>query len=467
MVDRDGEVLLTAFGRTDVGSVRKNNEDAFVIADLSSGEQAAQDSATRWRVGARGVLLAVSDGMGGAEAGEVASALVVESLRQHLGDSGDTGKIQHSMQRAVEAANRRVWEAAREPGQRGMGATLVAMLVYRQFAHVAAVGDSRVYLLRRGRIRQVTKDQSYVEMLVGAGLMTREQAEASPYRNVILQAMGQRPEVAVALGRLELRRGDVILLCSDGLSGKVTAEEMAGAVSGSAGFEQACERLIAMANARGGEDNITVVLAQVTGAGLGEPLEGETVTKTLQTVQDFDPARVGGGRAGSPPPPQAPATPGKAAPTMREGLPPVEAVTGAARPEPPRQAQPAPPVAATPPPSRPAPPPAPPTAAPAPPPRPSPPAAAPMPAAAAAPPAPVAAPAAAAPEAAPRPAAPPPPQPPRVPARRRRRGVLAWLGMLAPLVLLFLGILVAAAVYVAFQFETVEEFVEYIADIFD
>ncbi len=279
--------IIYAVGRTDTGRVRPANEDAFVISDLSA---ATEPRGPRFEVGDRGVLLAVSDGMGGAEAGEVASAIVVESLRDHLDDTCRESDMLEAVKCAVALANRDVVEAAREPGRAGMGATLVAVVVHHGYAHIASVGDSRVYLVRNGGIHRMTKDQSFVETLVASGAMTREQAERSPYRNVILQAMGQRPEITADIGRIELRRGDVLLLCSDGLSGKLTDEEMLGVAAEGPSHEQACTRLVELANERGGEDNITVVLAEVAGLELQKPAPTEDVAEALETVQEFDPS---------------------------------------------------------------------------------------------------------------------------------------------------------------------------------
>jgi serine/threonine protein phosphatase PrpC len=170
-----------------------------------------------------------------------------------------------------------------------MGATLVAVVIHRALAHFAAVGDSRLYLIRAGEIHQVTKDQSYVEMLIAAGAITREQAEASPYKNVILQAMGQHLDVTVALGRLAMRRGDVFVLCTDGLSNKVSADEMRRVVAEGPSHEAACAKLVALANERGGEDNITVIVAEVAGLGLEKATASETVASTLESVQEFTP----------------------------------------------------------------------------------------------------------------------------------------------------------------------------------
>ncbi|HET9531375.1 MAG TPA: protein phosphatase 2C domain-containing protein [Blastocatellia bacterium] len=285
-------MIVYAVGVTDAGRVRPANEDAFVIADLSADMATATPRGPRFNVGSRGILLAVSDGMGGTEAGEVASVLTLESLREHLDDTCRASDIMESVRCAVEAANRDVVVAAREPSQSGMGATLVAVVVHRALAHIASVGDSRLYLIRAGKIRQLTKDQSYVEVLIGAGVITREQALTSPYRNVILQAMGQRDTVMVALARLTLRLGDVLLLCSDGLWDKVADDEMLRVVAESASHEQACARLVEIANECGGEDNITVIIAEVAGLELAKPKSSEGVTGTIEVVQEFDPSKA-------------------------------------------------------------------------------------------------------------------------------------------------------------------------------
>jgi serine/threonine protein phosphatase PrpC len=288
MAERTGDVRVLAFGITNVGMIRTNNEDAYIIADLD----ATDTSGVAWdpprEVGERGVLLAVSDGMGGAAAGEIASAITVESLKNWLHEDHKGMATGLLIEEAVGEANRNVFDAAQSDGRQGMGATLTAVLVRGPMAHIAEVGDSRAYLIRDGRIRQVTRDQSYVQMLVEQGLLTRDQAESSPYRNVILQAMGQRQQVVVALGRLELRQGDRFLLCSDGLSGKLTDDEMREIVVLNEGFEAAGRRLIDLANQRGGEDNITVVLAEVSGEGLSAASRAERITSTLSMVQEFE-----------------------------------------------------------------------------------------------------------------------------------------------------------------------------------
>jgi serine/threonine protein phosphatase PrpC len=278
--------------------VRANNEDTFLIAPLLHPENsAASTRVPSFESGEGAVLLAVSDGMGGAAAGEVASALVIETLRNAMleaqGNSWDAATVQ-----AVKSANREVWSAAHEPDFRGMGATLTAVCVHQQHAYIAAVGDSRAYLLRGQRIRQMTRDQSFVQFMIDSGAIKPEAAARMPMRNLVLQAMGQRPDVEVALGKLEIRRGDVLLLCSDGLSNKVEAEEMRAVLERAPSLASACDELVALANERGGDDNVTVVLARLDGEGLQPPREGESMTTTFQVLAEFHAAAAAGGLFG-------------------------------------------------------------------------------------------------------------------------------------------------------------------------
>jgi serine/threonine protein phosphatase PrpC len=294
-------VTVSVFGLTNMGKVRTNNEDAFLIANLADAVTASHPAPplapadlNTFEAAEHAVLLAVSDGMGGADAGEVASALVVESLRRAMSEVDGKLDWDEATRRAVEQANRDVWSASRAPGgKRGMGATVTAVCVQGDHAHIAEVGDSRAYLLRNSRIRQVTRDQSFVQYLVDAGALKPEEAANYPMRNVVLQAMGQRPDVQVALGRLELRRGDKLLLCSDGLSGKVQSDEMLAKVQQAASLEAACQALVDLANERGGDDNITVVLARLDGEGLSIPREQESLTQTFQVLAEYKAAGVG------------------------------------------------------------------------------------------------------------------------------------------------------------------------------
>jgi serine/threonine protein phosphatase PrpC len=263
------------------------NEDACSVTELASGQEVdAMGKDCKLDVGMKGVLLALSDGMGGHQAGEVASALVLQSLGTELAQDVK-GPAHRHLEEAVHRANRAVHEAAKHADRHGMGATLTAVFIRGTEAYIAEVGDSRGYLLRNGRLRQMTRDQSMVQMLVDQGVLSVDEARRAPGKNVILQAVGLAPDVRVAIGRLELRRGDRLMLCSDGVSNQITDEELRQIMSGSAPRE-ACDTMIALANERGGEDNETVIVADVLGEDLNEPVEFETVTSTFQILQAFE-----------------------------------------------------------------------------------------------------------------------------------------------------------------------------------
>lgn len=278
------QVVVSA--KTDVGRVRDANEDACTIAELQSGMVIdAFDADRNVDVGRRGLLLALSDGMGGHEAGEVASALVLEVLQAELQRSAE-GPSARLLEAAVLRANGAVHDAAQRSDRRGMGATLVAVFVRGAQAYIAEVGDSRAYLLRGRRLRQITRDQSMVQLLVDQGVLTAREARHAPGKNVILQAMGLLPDVRVAIGRLDLRKTDRLLLCSDGISNALTDDELRDIMTESRPRE-ACETMIALANERGGHDNQTVIIADVHGEALADPMEFESVTSTYEVLQAF------------------------------------------------------------------------------------------------------------------------------------------------------------------------------------
>jgi PPM family protein phosphatase len=281
-------VTMTVCAQTDVGLVRPVNEDAFVIADLTGGSLLEEQRMARFEVGKRGVLLAVSDGMGGHRAGEVASALVVHSLGQAIASQPSDEPPDTLLKKATLQANRAVWNAAHHPGREDMGATLTALFVRGGAAYFAEVGDSRAYLLRGEHIMQLTRDQNYAQLFVDEGAMSRDHAEELGMDKVILQAMGQESDVSVAMGRLDLREKDCLVLCSDGLSNKMTAGELRGVVVASPRLDVACNRLVEVAKQRGGEDNITAIVAGVRG-DLPVAASGESIAETLRVLQEFEP----------------------------------------------------------------------------------------------------------------------------------------------------------------------------------
>jgi serine/threonine protein phosphatase PrpC len=227
--------------------------------------------------------------MGGHAAGEVASATVIASLRSAL-QAHPSGPGEQRLEAAVRSANADVIAAAEVKGRHGMGATLTAVLVDQSTAYVAEVGDSRAYLLRSGKLKQLTRDQSLVQMLVDQGLMAAEEAERSAKKNILLQAMGTTDDVHAAIGQVTLRRGDKLLLCSDGISNAIAHDELLEILSLN-GPWPACARLIQLANERGGDDNLTAVVALFDGTSLADPAPSETVTATFAVIKDFGPGQ--------------------------------------------------------------------------------------------------------------------------------------------------------------------------------
>ncbi len=281
-------VHVRVAAKSDIGRVRKNNEDAYLIADLTKGGRAPIGASGRLEVGDEGVLLVVSDGMGGQKAGEVASELVVVGFARTLEASPVGTPPVAQLRRAAAQAHLDVAAAARGVGREGMGATLTAVYVSGRTAYVAEVGDSRAYVLRSGTLRQLTRDQNVAQALLDAGTLNPEEAKSSALRNVLTQAMGHDSVIQVALGRLDLRDRDCLLLCSDGLTGKVTDDEVRDAILDSRSLDAACDTLVSLANERGGDDNITVVIA---GVGGDLPAAGvdERVSRTYEILDSFNP----------------------------------------------------------------------------------------------------------------------------------------------------------------------------------
>ncbi|HEY3581622.1 MAG TPA: PP2C family serine/threonine-protein phosphatase [Pyrinomonadaceae bacterium] len=279
-------MIVELYAKSDVGRVRRGNEDNFLVLDLTteqtwSGSDGATppEKLTRFTLGDRGLVLVVSDGMGGALAGDVASRMAVDSVREMLlGNEGEEAcdpdlDLVECLKNATHYANSSIHQKSQEDSRcAGMGATFTGAAIRGDNLDLVQVGDSRGYVIRKDHIRLATKDQSLVQQLVDVGQISESEAETHMFRNVILQALGAQSEVAPVTGRIHLRQGDVLLLCSDGLSGKLRAEDIQQiVVSSQDDLAKACEGLIEEANNRGGEDNITVVLARFQGDDLEAP----------------------------------------------------------------------------------------------------------------------------------------------------------------------------------------------------
>jgi len=278
-------MIVELYAKSDVGRVRRGNEDNFLVLDLSTEQTwtgadgaPAPANLTRFDLGDKGLVLVVSDGMGGALAGDVASRMAVDSVRQMLIGEGDAScdpdqDLVECLKSATHYANTAIHLKSQEDSRcAGMGATFTGAAIKGDSLDLVQVGDSRGYVVRKDHIRLATKDQSLVQQLVDVGQISESEAETHMFRNVILQALGAQSEVQPVTGRIRLRQDDLVLLCSDGLSGKLRAEDIQQIVINSKGdLARACDKLIEEANNRGGEDNITVVIARFHGDDLEEP----------------------------------------------------------------------------------------------------------------------------------------------------------------------------------------------------
>ena len=292
-------MIVELYAKSDVGRVRRGNEDNFLVLDLTSEQTwSGVDGATppsgltRFTLGEKGLVLVVSDGMGGALAGDVASRMAVDSVRQVLMGEGGTVcdpnlDLVECLKNATHFANNAIHLKSQEDSRcAGMGATFTGAAIRGDNLDLVQVGDSRGYVIRKDQIRLATKDQSLVQQLVDVGQISESEAETHMFRNVILQALGAQSEVAPVTGRIHLRQNDLVLLCSDGLSGKLRAEDIQQLVLNSKqDLSKACEALINEANNRGGEDNITVVLAHFYGDDL-EPPATDRITIELPPLEE-------------------------------------------------------------------------------------------------------------------------------------------------------------------------------------
>ena len=277
MIDTKFPIIVDAFGLTDVGIARKNNQDSFLVSNSSRTDGEADLAEAHPKIAANGSIFVVADGMGGLQAGEVASRMAVDLVAMHLAETlrakepANQQDFIKLLTAAVLEANRLVYEqSAQNSHYTGMGTTLTAAVTYGGSIFFAQVGDSRAYLLRNGSMKQMTTDQSLVAQLVASGSITPDEAKTHPRRNVILRALGVEPRVEVAISFAELKRDDRLVLCSDGLWGKVEPDEIRELIE-RFNPTSACESLVRLARDRGGEDNITVIVAFFSGEGLPVP----------------------------------------------------------------------------------------------------------------------------------------------------------------------------------------------------
>lgn len=239
--------------RSDVGLVRPTNQDSYRYEVFGSDQ---------WAGGAVH-LLAVADGMGGYRAGEVASRLALETVTEEIERAVETGEpIDAALDTAMTAANRRVVKRGlSDPECAGMGTTVTVTVVNSGVVHFGHVGDSRAYIVRGGRLDQITRDHSLVAELVRNGNLTEAEAQFHPQRNILTQAFGSDLRVKADIGSRPLQEGDLVMLCSDGLTAAVPPAEIEQVLGEAKSLDEATARLVSMANERGGFDNVSVLLA--------------------------------------------------------------------------------------------------------------------------------------------------------------------------------------------------------------
>jgi serine/threonine protein phosphatase PrpC len=292
-----GELKLRLFARTDVGQIREHNEDNFLVADLTKRARGLLESNRQSVVGAHGNLFAVCDGMGGAAAGEIASQLAVDIIYEKMVEglekkpAVDRDELARRLVRAVETAGFRIFQEAKaDRSRRGMGTTVTAAALVDDHLFFAQVGDSRGYLLRDGILTQVTRDQSLVNQLIEAGQLTAEEAETFEHNNIILQALGTSDTVQVDLTYARVQKGDMMLLCSDGLSGMVRFDEIREAMRATTEPVEICKSLTEKANQAGGHDNITVIIVCFDGEALQSHAESDEPLKYRKYPLPEEPA---------------------------------------------------------------------------------------------------------------------------------------------------------------------------------
>jgi serine/threonine protein phosphatase PrpC len=241
-------IIQKSFGLSDVGRRREANEDQFLLEDPL-------------------LLYAVADGMGGHAAGEIASQLAIDSLRESIekdrrDDGIDPGEAKRMLEVAFKNGNQQICDSVRSRNEwQGMGTTIVALLFAGDTAVVGHVGDSRAYLLRDGSLRRLTSDHSWVNEQVKLGLLTDEEAQQHPMRNIVTRALGNRTELEIETGQAQIQDGDLFMLCSDGLNSMINDDAICRSLSTHLNDpEKAAQALIDEANQAGGDDNITVIV---------------------------------------------------------------------------------------------------------------------------------------------------------------------------------------------------------------
>jgi len=289
-------IHVTLFGMSDMGRVRKNNEDNFVVCNLSTGEVGVSSSLCEHDLGPLGSLFMVADGMGGEASGEVASQLAAVTVPKRLYDNlkslgtASEANFVILLREAIEYANQIIYQKAlANPAYRGMGTTTTASALFGQHLFIGQVGDSRCYLIRNKQLTRLTRDQTFLNYLKDIGAEMPADPEKDSRKSILTQAVGSSETLDVKVTYIRVNQGDRILLCSDGLYNMVPEADLLEHASQGEGLANNCKALIEKANANGGTDNITVILAEFSGQGL-PPLDSGTPVDCKEfNEEDFKP----------------------------------------------------------------------------------------------------------------------------------------------------------------------------------
>jgi len=287
-------INVSVFGMSDVGRVRKNNEDNFVICNLTTGEASLTPALRDHRVGPRGTLFLVADGMGGEACGEVASQICATTIPKRLYENlKSMGSVSETnfvllLREAVEYANQIIFQKAQgNPAYRGMGTTTTAAALFGTHLFVAQVGDSRAYVLRNKQLVQLTRDQTYLNYLADIGAEVPAEPEKDSRKSILTQAVGSSETVDVKVTYTKARSGDSLLLCSDGLYNMVKPPEILTLMTPENALPAKCKTLIDTANEHGGTDNVTLIMAVLQGSGLPPAEESSSVELREFREEDF------------------------------------------------------------------------------------------------------------------------------------------------------------------------------------
>lgn len=282
-------MLINYAAITHQGRVRRNNEDAYLVSALDGDEPLVNGLPRVQKHCTAGLLAAVADGMGGAAAGEIASREGLAALSVNLfsrwgilpAEQRKEGTLWHALRDATESSSAAVLRYSdQERSARGMGSTLTAALIWEGAVYIAQIGDSRAYVLRQDQLVQLTRDQTLVNDMLESGILRPDQVHTHPQRSMITQALGAPMVLKTALGRLPLRRGDRLLLCSDGLHGELEHETLQGLLAQRLSPKETLKRLLGLALESGGRDNITAVFLALDDPAF--PLPGRKDVAALQ-----------------------------------------------------------------------------------------------------------------------------------------------------------------------------------------